>query len=170
MPRNIALLRGINVGGGNKLPMADLKVICTDLGWQNIQTYIASGNVVFNAEGTPEALADKLTKALPLDVPVLVLTAQDLADRLSKCPFNPEKGNLLHAFFCTAEPTLDQDLINQFKTTEELETIGKTLWLHTPDGFSKSKLAERMDRVLKGTTHTARNLNTVRKLVDMAAK
>jgi len=170
MPKHIALLRGINVGGTNKLPMAELRAICADLGWQNTRTYIASGNVVFDAEGSPDALANQLAKALPIDVPVLVLTASDLADRLKSCPFVPETGNLLHAFFCTAQPSPNLDLIAKLRSSEELEVIGKTFWLHTPDGFSKSKLAERIDRVLQGATYTARNLNTVRKLVDMAAE
>lgn len=168
MGTNIALLRGINVGGGNKLPMAELREIALGLGWDSPRTYIASGNLVFKADGQPDDLAQVMQKALPLDVPVLVLTAQDLMERLDSCPFEPEKGNLLHAVFCTETPEPNQDLINQFQTTEELCVIGETFWLHTPDGFSKSKLSERLDKLLAPVTYTARNLNTVRKLVDMA--
>jgi len=168
MSTYIALLRGINVGGSKKLPMAELRDIALALGWVNPRTYIASGNLVFEAEGAPEDLALALQKALPLDVPVLVVTAQDLIGRLDTCPFEPEKGNLLHAFFCTDTPVPDQELIAQFQTTEELCVIGKTLWLHTPDGFSNSKLSDRLDKLLAPVTYTARNLNTVRKLVDMA--
>ena len=163
----VALLRGINVGGNNKLPMADLRDLCRRLGWQDVQTYIASGNVVFRAEGTEAALADTLKSALPFDVPAMVREASELEQSLNDCPINPEKGNLLHGFFCANDPTLNTDLISQYQSDEDVAAVGRTVWLHTPSGFSKSKLAERFERAIGGTTVTARNLNTIAKLVDM---
>lgn len=166
----IALLRGINVGGGNKLPMADLRGICDSLGWQNIRTYIASGNVVFEANGAAEALASKLHQSLPFDVPVLVLSAHDLANRLSHCPFPPDAGKTVHGFFCLDAPEVDQDVIAQYATTEKVVVQGHTVWLHAPDGFGRSKLAENFHRAVTGTTYTARNLNTIHKLVEMSER
>ncbi len=167
MPKFVALLRGINVGGGNKLAMVELRGICACLGWQNVRTYIASGNVVFDAEGEPEALAEGLKGRLPIDVPVLVLSAKDLADRLHDCPFEPVAGNLLHACFCVRNPDVNWNIIEFYRSTEEVDLKDRTFWIHTPDGFSKSKVAERLDKVISGTAWTARNLNTVQKLVDM---
>lgn len=164
----VALLRGINVGGNNKLPMADLRALCSGLGWEAVQTYIASGNVVFRADGAETTLAEALKSALPFDVSVMVREARELEACLRDCPISPEKGNLLHGFFCTHEPTLNMDLIDQFRTDEDVVTVGRTVWLHTPGGFSKSKLAERFEKAISGTTVTARNLNTISKLVDMS--
>ena len=163
----VALLRGINVGGNNALPMDDLKSICAGLGWTDVRTYIASGNVVFQADGGAEALAASLHGALPFDVPVAVLPASEMKARLSHCPIVPNEGKLLHAFFCMDAPDVDQDVIALYRTDEEVVVKGHTVWLHTPSGFSTSKLAERFDRVITGTTYTARNVNTVRKLVEM---
>ncbi len=167
MRRYVTLLRGVNVGGNNKLPMSDLRKICFGLGWQNVRTYIASGNVVFDTDEDPARLADDLKDALPLDISLLVLSADDLQSRLDLCPFSPTKNNLVHAYFCANEPVLDRNLIDLNVTSEAIEVIGKTLWLHTPDGFSKSNIAARIDKVLQTQEWTARNLNTVLKLVDM---
>lgn len=163
----IALLRGINVGGRNVLAMADLRALCTTFGWHDVHTYVNSGNVIFNAAGGAEALAVKLHAALPVDVPVLVLPLSELAARLTHCPIAPSAANLLHAYFCLDVPEVDQDVIALFAKDEEVIVKGHTVWLHTPSGFSKTKLAERFDRVITGTSYTARNLNTVRKLVAM---
>ncbi|SEW13955.1 Uncharacterized conserved protein, DUF1697 family [Cognatiyoonia koreensis] len=163
----VALLRGINVGGRNMLAMEDLRAICEKLGWQDVQTYVNSGNVVFRAEGGAEALAAKLHAALPIDVAVLVLRASELKARLSHCPIKPESGNLLHAYFCLDAPDVDQDVIAHYKRDEKVVIKGHTVWLYTPGGFSNSLLAEKFDKAITGTTYTARNLNTIRNLVDM---
>ncbi len=164
----IALLRGINVGGSNRLPMADLRELCTGLGWQNVKTYIASGNVVFQADGAAEALASRLHQSLPFDVATLVLGAEDLANRVSHCPFPRTLGKLVHGFFCLDAPDVDQDALAHYTTTEQIAVHGHTVWFYAPDGFGRSKLAENFHRVVTGTTYTARNLNTIHKLVDMS--
>lgn len=163
----VALLRGINVGGNNRLPMDDLKAVCAGLGWTDIRTYIASGNVVFQADGGAEALAAALHSALPFDVPVLVLRASELKARLDHCPIVPKEGKNLHAFFCLDAPEVDQDVIALYRRDEEVVVKGHTVWLYTPSGFSTSKLAERFDRVITGTSYTARNVNTVKRVAEM---
>lgn len=169
MQTYVALLRGINVGGNNRLPMDDLTSICTDLGWQDVRTYIASGNVVFRTEGGDEALAAALHKALPFDVPVVVLRASELKARLSHCPIVPNEAKNLHAFFCLDAPDVDQDVIAHYRKDEKVVVKGHTVWLYTPSGFSNSTLAEHFNRVITGTAYTARNLNTVKTLVGMCA-
>jgi uncharacterized protein (DUF1697 family) len=163
----VALLRGINVGGNNTLLMADLRAICRGLGWKDVRTYIASGNVVFNAHGGPEALAAQLHKALPLDVPVLVLFGSELRARLSHCPFPTDLGKAVYAFFCLDQPEIDEDAVAQFATTEKIRSKGHTVWLYAPDGIGQSKLVENLHRVITGTAFTGRNLNTITKLVQM---
>lgn len=163
----VALLRGINVGGNNILPMDQLTTICAVLGWRDVRTYLASGNVVFSADGGDEALAAALHKALPLDVTVVVLRATELKARLAHCPVVPTEGKNLHAFFCLDAPDVDHDVIAHYRRDEKVVVKGHTVWLYTPGGFSNSTLAEHFNRVITGTAYTARNLNTVKRLVEM---
>lgn len=170
----IALLRGVNVGGGNKVPMADLRKLCEGLGWRNVRSYIASGNLVFNASGTADDLSNGLRTAMArhieVNVPVLVLPVASVAKALEDCPFNPEKGNMCHVFFLWGIPILDWDAYAELRGPgEELRVEGQCAWLHTPEGFGRSKLAEKLHKVIAGTEITGRNLNTVRKLVEMSS-
>lgn len=167
MQKFVALLRGINVGGNNRLPMADLRGLCEGLGWQEVQTYIASGNVVFETEGGAEALAARLHGVLPFDVQVVVLPGSEFKARLSHCPFPRSAGKLVHGFFCLDQPDIDRDALAQYATTEVMVPKGHTVWLHAPDGFGTSKVAEMLHRIITGTQFTGRNLNTIHKLVEM---
>src|SRR5262245_51232018 len=87
----IGLLRGINVGGHNKVPMSELRSLCAELGWKNIQTYIQSGNLVFMASGAPAALETKLERAIEqrfgFKVSVLVRAAKDWPAYVKGNPF-----------------------------------------------------------------------------------
>lgn len=167
----VALLRGVNVGGNNKVPMAQLRALAEGLGWENVQSYIASGNLVFETEGSAVELASELSAAmqqeLGIDVPILVLPGAAIHAALADCPYQPEKPNLVHGFFLWAEPVLDEALLEALRRpSEAFEVRGAMAWLHTPEGFSTSKLADRIDRVL-GVKITARNLNTIGKLASM---
>jgi uncharacterized protein (DUF1697 family) len=90
MAKLVALLRAVNVGG-RKLPMAELRSLCGELGWEKVETYIQSGNVVFSASGQPEALEAMLETAIKdrfrLDVPVIVRTARQWASYAKANPF-----------------------------------------------------------------------------------
>ena len=170
--RYVALLRGVNVGGGNKVPMAALRAACADLGWKNVRTYIASGNLIFDSDGDRPALARDLQglmrEKMGVDVPVLVLSGEELRRVLSGCPFEVQDGKHLHCAFHWLDASLDQDLYESLKIpSEAIKVDGKIAWIHTPEGFGRSKLAEKLGKVLSQREYTARNLNTVRKLVEM---
>lgn len=172
MTRWVALLRGVNVGGGNKVPMADLRRLCEGLGWTGVRSYIASGNLVFEAEGLAEELAADLRLAMVdgmgVDVPVLVLPGEAVRQAAAECPFDPEDGRKVHALFLMGEVTVDRDLFESLKATGDgLELTPGVAWLHTPGGFGTSKLADRLGRILVGADFTARNLNTLARLVEM---
>lgn len=170
MARWVALLRGINVGGGNRLPMADLRAIADHFGWQNPRTYIASGNLIFEAEGAAPELTANLSAALAnrgLNVPVLILPEADLRAAYAACPYTPEDLRMVHAIFALNPFKIDRDqLATLLGDDEGFGLNGQVAYLHTPQGFSKSNLAEKLDRVL-GTQTTARNLRTLTKLVEM---
>lgn len=169
--RWVALLKGINVGGHNKLPMADLRQIAGTLGWGQVSTYIASGNLVFSTNGTAGQLAHDLQSALQasmgLDVQVIVLAADEFLSGLANCPFTPDDPRRVHALYLLGQADLNKELIDRFATqSEAVIQIGGVVWLHTPDGYGKSVLAGKMGKVL-GVNSTARNLRTAHKIAEL---
>jgi uncharacterized protein (DUF1697 family) len=174
MARMVALLRGINVGN-NILKMDRLREICAQIGMKNVQTYIQSGNVAFEASGSAEAWAAKLERKLAgearLPVTVIGRSAPEMARVLAGNPFLKEKGidtKRLAVSFLQNAPSgeaLDalraRDLGN-----ERFHCAGKEIYVHCPDGFADSKLY-LLDKVLAVRT-TTRNWNTVQKLCEMA--
>jgi uncharacterized protein (DUF1697 family) len=170
MDQWVALLRGVNVGGGNKVPMAALRDICVGLGWREVRTYIASGNVVFRADpGAHSAqLRAAMRGAFGVDVPVMVVTASDMRAALAACPFDPVEGKQVHAFFLWDEPVVDDAFYQALRLPDEMLTVtGRLVWLWAPGGVGRSKLAEKLGKVITGTDMTGRNLNTLRGLVEM---
>ena len=164
----VVLLRGVNVGGANKIPMAELRTLAEGLGWRQVKSYIASGNLVFqaNAGDLAAQLRSAMIAQMGVDVAVCVLPAQEILDAEGACPWDV-KGNLVHAFFCMETPVLDEMLRDTLiAEDEELVVQGKRVWLFAPSGVARSKLMAKMERVL-GVQATARNLNTVRKLAQM---
>jgi uncharacterized protein (DUF1697 family) len=172
MAKWVALLRGVNVGGGNKVPMAQLRALATGLGWTGVQSYIASGNLVFFAGGEAEALAGALRAAMAVsmgvDVPVLVLPAAAIRAARAECPFQPETGSHVHAFFGWSEMVVDEAALAAFRAPSEVFVVqGRVGWLHAPEGIGRSKLADKLHKVVPGVDMTARNLNTVIRLAEM---
>lgn len=164
----VALLRGVNVGGGNKVAMADLRGLAEGLGWRNVRSYIASGNLVFEAGAGDHAedLRAVMVENMGVDVPVLILPAAQLRGALEACPWDAA-GNLVHVFFCWDKPKVDIALCDELiAADEEMRVDGPLVWLHAPSGVGRSKLMAKIGRVLS-VQHTARNLNTLRKLADM---
>ncbi|MEI2765774.1 MAG: DUF1697 domain-containing protein [Dermatophilaceae bacterium] len=168
--RFVALLRGMNLAG-NRLSVADLRSAATEIGWQDVRTYLASGNLVATATGTRAALARQLrasTAQRGLDVPVLVVPRDELTRALRGCPFHPRRGKDVHAFFCWDAPVLDAAAVSRLRGPgEALQVRGRIVWLHTPDGLGRSVLGAKLPTVVTGTEMTARNLNTVRALAEL---
>lgn len=166
---HVALLRGVNVGGV-KVVMADLRRLAAALGWQNPQTYIASGNLLFTAPAGDHApaLEAALRAAYGREVPVIVRDAHAMRATLAACPFEPEEGRHVHVFFLWTGTTMDRGIYESARRpSEELVVQDRLAWLHAPEGIGRSTLAETLHRVLPGTQMTARNLNTLRSLVEM---
>jgi uncharacterized protein (DUF1697 family) len=172
----IALLRGINVGGHKKIPMAALREACTDIGFADVTTYIQSGNVVFRAEGSGDDIARSLRSVIgerfDCDVPVVLRTVQEMERVAGANPFLEEGADAvkLHVGFLLDEP--DEDRVAELPAKppgpEAYRVVGADVYLHYPAGMGKSKLTTAwFDRAL-GTRMTVRNWRTVNKLVAMA--
>ena len=165
----VALLRGVNVGGNNKVPMADLRALAGGLGWQDVCSYIASGNLVFRAGVGDHAgdLRDAMVKQMGVDVLVVVLEGAALRAALAGCPFAPDDMRVVHGFFSAAPVAIDQSVVETYRAaSESVVQQGHVIWLHTPDGFGTSKLAGKWTRAVKGDV-TGRNLRTIKTLVEM---
>ena len=172
----IALLRGINVGGRNVVPMNDLRRALTDAGLDAVQTYIQSGNVVFDSpRRSARALAATIEEVVARDCGVAaavhVLAADRLASIAGANPFPDAPGNRVHMLFLMA-PSKSPDLeaLEALRSASEaFHLTSDAFYLHAPDGIGRSKLAARAEHVL-GVRATGRNARTVGKLLAMAAQ
>lgn len=124
MPHYVALLRAVNVGGTGKLPMAELKAMCIAEGFRDVQTYIASGNVVFSADqpeaGVRSALEKRLENYAGKPVGVIVRTAEEMADVLRANPFPERPRNRTVAIFLDDPPPADALATIRGRTDEEI--------------------------------------------------
>ncbi|MCC3767069.1 DUF1697 domain-containing protein [Streptomyces sp. UNOC14_S4] len=170
-----ALLRGINVGGHRKLPMADLRALLTELGYGDVRTHLQSGNAVFTSEVTDEtALAAEVGRAIEarfgFAVDVLVRDHAYLKAVADACPFpvaSLEAKQLNVTYF--DGPVTARDFAKVEVTRflpEEFRLGDRALYLYAPDGLGRSKLADALARTGTGVA-TTRNWNTVLKLVEL---
>ena len=167
MPTHIALLRAVNVGGTGKLPMAELRARCTALGFENVRTYIASGNLVLEsklAAAKVQATLERLVhEMLGKPAAVLMRSREELEALLAANPYKDAEGNRVLIVFLEKAPP--KDALNGWKIPgdEQLTLIGRELFIHFPSGQGSSKLKVPFQDI-----GTGRNLNTVRTLLAMA--
>jgi uncharacterized protein (DUF1697 family) len=151
MTRYVALLRAVNVGGTGKLPMGELKAMCLDAGFISVETYIASGNVVLDSKAKPQAVKAELEARLLAyfgkPARVVVRTAEEMAAVLKANPF----------------PGSEERAIGQ--TVERMALGHREIFVHYGDGMGRSKL-----RIPAAKAGTARNMNTVAKLAEIASR
>lgn len=181
MPRYLALLRGINVGGHKKIAMADLREVAAALGHTDVATYIQSGNVVFSSTATDvtslaDALEQEVAARLGVRAAVVVVSEAELAQVIADNPFPDETNHkCLHAVFRRDEVSkTDIDVValavrraRDSGSRDDALAIGRTLYLRTPDGLGRSELAARLSRSKVQSAGTARNWATVTKLMEM---
>jgi uncharacterized protein (DUF1697 family) len=170
MPTHVALLRGINVGGRGKVAMADLRELVASLGYQDVATYVQSGNVVFSAETVDAgALEAAIEDRLGVSSTVVVLSREELERVVADNPFaDVTEGKQLHVVFTGGEPdgAVVDAAVAKVGGDDEARIVGGTLYLHTPNGIGRSKLAAELAR--RGPDDgTARNWTTVTKLLAM---
>jgi uncharacterized protein (DUF1697 family) len=181
MARYVALLRGINVGGRNKVAMADLRQVAESLGHTEVVTYIQSGNIIFTspdsrANDLADALEQAIAERLGVQPAVVVLSAPELAQVIADNPFPDEPSpKCLHAVFRREEMGPDavaavaeaQQRAGAKGSPDEAVVVGRTLFLHTPDGLGRSELAAQLARSAAQAAGTARNWATVTRLMTM---
>ena len=164
----VALLRGINLGK-RQLKMDELKRIATELGLTSPKTYIASGNLLFASDKSESALKAKLEKALAehmgANVGVMIRTAKEMAAIANANPFADEPGNKVVAIFLDQAPPRDAADEAKNEAGERICTGKREIYVHYPDGQGRSKLA-----IPAAAAGTARNMNSVAKLAEMAGE
>ncbi len=174
----VGLLRGVNVGGHNKVPMAELRAGLTESGFGDVASYIASGNLVFRADDGPAddiaaTIHDVIADRFGLDIAVVVRTADQLATVVAANPFAElaeAEPKAVQCFFTSSPVGADAlDDVDQERFAPDRATAAAgELFAAYPEGMARSKLTTAvLDRVAGGPT-TGRNWNTVRKLDEMA--
>ncbi|SHH73328.1 DUF1697 domain-containing protein [Cognatishimia maritima] len=169
----IILLRGVNVGGAGKLPMADLRLRLAEAGYTGAKTYIQSGNVVLQSDKAKVAVKtdvqDVIDTHFGFRPGAIALTVDALGSAIAQAPFDVPDKKFLHIVFLDGHVTLDRDGLQQFCTSgESFHLDGDVFYLATPNGFGRSKAAEKLDKYLTADVKTARNLNSCEKILALA--
>lgn len=176
MSAHIALLRGINLGGKNKVPMAELRGCVEEAGGTEVRTYVQSGNVVFEvapseAAQIGQAVTTRIRERLGLTVPVVLLSADELRAILGSNPFLVDgvPENELHVMVLSEFPAPERvaKLDPNRSPPDRFALAGRAIYLHAPNGVARSRLTnDYFDRAL-GVISTSRNWRTVTKLVAL---
>lgn len=168
MPRYVALLRALNVGGTGKLAMSDLKTLCEAAGFTKVKTYIASGNVVFLSSSSEAKVKKTLEAALAAHagkpVGILVRTAEEMDAVIAANPYSDMPPNRTVAIFLDNPPSIDALAAATGVREEEMALGKREIYVHYGSGMADSKL-----KIPAAKEGTARNLNTIAKLAEMAA-
>lgn len=174
MKKYISILRGINVGGHKKIKMAALRQMFTDLGFINVHTYIQSGNVIFSSESSDnqkleKMIVGKIKQTFGFDVPVIILSADELTTTLNSNPFikdNSKDLSYIHITFLSEKP--EPDLLKKIADTnftpDEFVNIDRAVYLYCPTGYGNTKLTNTFFESKLKVTATTRNLNTATEL------
>jgi uncharacterized protein (DUF1697 family) len=168
VPAFIALLRAVNVGGTGKLPMLELQSMCKQLGFAKVRTYIASGNVVFESKLPEAKVKSGLEKSLAAyagkPVGVMVRTAAEMAAVLKANPFPGAAGNRTVAVFLEEPPPADALKLATGQDGEQMGLGLREVYIHYGENMGSSKL-----KIPAAKQGTARNMNTIARLAEMAA-
>lgn len=178
MPVLISMLRGVNLGSHHRIKMEDLRALYESLHLEGPRTYVQSGNVIFRTkEKNAAKLAEKIQASIEREFgfrpEVILRTLDELKQSLAANPFlnrrDIEPSKLLITFLA-AEPAAEaQATIRDLKVRrEELHLIGRELYIYFPDGIGKSKVPWSSVEKLLNVTGTARNLNSVTKMLEIA--
>lgn len=172
---HVALLRGINVGGKNPLPMKELARMFETAGCANVRTCIQSGNVIFEAAASSSKIGEAVTKSIEKQfgyrIPVILRTAEQLRGTIQGNPFlaTGVDHKWLHVYFLADAPSAATcaSLDANRSAPDAFEVRGREIYLHLPNGMARTKLTNAYFDSKLSTTCTARNWATVLKLAEM---
>lgn len=170
----VVLLRGINVGGHNKIKMAELREVLEKAGCKEVRTYIQSGNVVLASDldgpSLKELIEREINAAFGLNIPAIIRSGADFEAILRDCPYDDsslQEGETLHVSMLSDVPTAEgvAKLAAVDRGIDEYTIIGTNLYMFVRNKFNESKLADSLGKL--GTPGTVRNWKTMRKLESM---
>ncbi len=175
-PKLVVLLRGINVGGHKKVPMAELRELATGLGYEGVRTYIVSGNLLIQSTTEPQQVASDVSAALEkhfgFAVDVVVRTKQQWQEYAQGGVFpeaEVERANLVHLGLSQHKAPADaaETIRGYAKAGERVHVNGNIVWLDSPNGSGRSKITPKvLDRAFGGPV-TCRNMKSVRKIAGL---
>ncbi len=180
MPAYIAMLRGVNVTGHNSIKMEQLRGLCNRLGFQKVETYVQSGNIVFQAKiENPAVLSKRIGRSIlhsfGFETPVIVRTSTEMENVVANNPFLKEKdidSSKLHVTFLSAAAQK-----SSLKRLEDLATgqdrfypASREIYLYCPGGYGRTKLSNNAIEKALSVTATTRNWRTTSTLLDMVSK
>ena len=171
MNKFIILLRGINVSGKNKLPMADLRDLLNHLQFQNVQTYIQSGNIILESEATKSEICQKIKEGIfskfGYNVPVIIRTIEEWERAISNYPFSLENSKIVAFAFLnqiSKEATIEIKGIKE----DKYKIFEDVVYLNCPTGFANTKLTNNLIEKKLKVIATSRNYNTTIKLLELS--
>ncbi len=175
----VSILRGINVSGQKKIKMTDLKSLYASLGFQDVITYIQSGNVIFTTDSNNKTeLKEKIEKAIEekyaFRVPVVIRTHREISDIIDNNPLGPidlvKDGTRVLLTFLSSQPSQDRisELQHHVAAPEQLFVTKKEVYLYCPNGYGKSKLSNTFLEKKLGVRATTRNWKSVLKLYELS--
>jgi uncharacterized protein (DUF1697 family) len=180
MQTYISMLRGINVSGQKMIKMDALKESFIESGFKNVQTYIQSGNVIFQTEKTKhkdleKKIAQIILEKFNFEVPVIVIEPEELKTILKNNPFQKDKRkDLSNSFITFLSDEPDKDNIDKIKQNQylpdEFELIGKAVYVNCPNGYGRTKLTNNFFESKLKVSATSRNWKTSNELLVIAEK
>ena len=175
----VALLRGINVGGNNKIPKKSLEELCAAIGWSGVRTHLQTGNILFSAFGDTDTLEKKLERAIHEEfgfpITVVVRDAVRFKSYLAQVPFAAQVAAdpshvLLYVTKLPLRPDAAKVLTSLARAEETVVAVGGVLWIYFPNGIGSSKLTPALIDRAVGSTATGRNWNTVSKIQELCSE
>ena len=171
MKKYIILLRGINVSGKNKIQMAALRQLLNELNFQNVQTYIQSGNIVLDTEEDSTAVCQKIKKGIQdyfgLDIPVLARNIKEWSHVIENYPF-PIENQKIVAFTFLNTVSKETSIAIKNSGEDQYKIVNDVMYLYCPTGFARTKLTNNVIEKKLNVIATTRNLRTTLKLLELA--
>lgn len=169
----IVILRGINVSGKNKLPMQELRELLSTLGFQAIQTYIQSGNIILRSDVARNTIVTQIQTAIKeqygYDVPVLIRTVEEWEKAIANNPYPIDNHKVLHFTFLSEVPMSTEITVNAAEG-DHYTIIDDVVYIYALGGYGKSKLSNNLFEKKLKVTATTRNYKTTMKLLELAKK